>query len=526
MPAGGNRVAIIGAGIAGLSAAIELANAGREVTVVERAIGPGGKLRQAGANGAQIDAGPTVFTMRWVFEELFDNAGESLAHHLTLVPLEILARHAWNDEARLDLHADLQRSADAIGAFAGAPEAKAFLAFSERARKTYAALERTYIRAARPSLPTLIARSAAGGIAGLRGLMQISPFTTLWRELQHHFRDPRLQQLFGRYATYCGSSPFAAPATLMLVAHVEQQGVWAVEGGMYRLATVLEKIARARGVVFRYGCDVHDIEIKNGSVSGLVLASAGLREKIAADAVICNADAAALATGLLGTAVTSAIAPMPVAARSLSAVTWALATSASGFPLLRHNVFFSRDYRREFDDIFGNKTLPREPTVYVCAQDRVESTNEHEQNGRERFLLLVNAPATGDAADSSRTFSDQEIRQCEETIYQLMSRCGLTLNPRTSPRVVTTPIDWHQHFPATGGALYGRASHGWMASFQRPGSRTRLPGLYLAGGSVHPGPGMAMAALSGRLAAQSVLADQRSTRSWHAMATPGGMSTR
>ncbi len=516
-------VAIIGAGVAGLAAAIDLARHGQKVTVFERADVPGGKLREVNVGGARMDAGPTVFTMRWVFEELFDAVGTSLSEHVTLKPLDILARHAWNEHAQLDLYSDLHRSAEAISAFAGAREAKAFLEFSARARRTYAALERPFIRAMHPSLPGLVGRCIANGLPGVRDLFQISPFTSLWQELGRHFRDPRLKQLFGRYATYCGSSPFAAPATLMLVAHVEQQGVWMLEGGMYRLALALEKVARAQGVIFRYGAHVSEIEVTNGAASGLVLLSAGQRERIAFDAVISNSDANAVANGALGPALAGTSNAVPAADRSLSALTWTLSTKATGMSLLRHNVLFSRDYKREFDDIFVSKKLPREPTVYICAQDRDNSNAG--RNETERFLVLVNAPATGDDTNSA-AFNDEEILQCEQTISRLMTRCGLQLNMSGSPKIVTTPIDWHRLFPATGGALYGRASHGWMASFRRPGSRTRLPGLYLAGGSVHPGPGIAMAALSGRLAAQALLMDQRSTRSWHAMAMSGGTSMR
>jgi 1-hydroxycarotenoid 3,4-desaturase len=349
-------------------------------------------------------------------------------------------------------------------------------------------------------------------------LLQISPFTSLAQELDKHFRDPRLKQLFGRYATYCGSSPFDAPATLMLVAHVEQQGVWVIQGGMYCLALAMEKIARAQGVRFRYDTEAREILLKRTTVSGLRCNTTGRDEVLEFDAVIANTDANAVANGALGAALRNATATVPEAARSLSAVTWMLSTKASGFPLHRHNVFFSRDYRREFNDIFDSRRLPNEPTVYVCAQDRDEqgqTTTIH-----ERFLILINAPPTGDVPQNP-AFSPEEIHRCEETIFKLLGRCGLRMEP-TAPAMVTTPTEWHQLFPETGGALYGRASHGWMASFRRPAARTKIPGLYLAGGSVHPGPGMAMAALSGRQAAKAVLTDQRSTRSWHAMATYGG----
>ena len=215
------RVIVVGAGIGGLVSALELAARGTEVLVLERAAQPGGKMRELQVGGAAIDAGPTVFTMRWVFEELFNAVGARLSDHLCLQPVSVLARHAWNADERLDLFADVSRSADAIGTFAGAAASRGYLDFCERARQIYGTLEQPFLRGSRPNPVSLASRV---GLGGLPGLMRISPFATMWSELGRHFADPRLRQLFGRYATYCGSSPFLAPATLMLVAHVEQDG--------------------------------------------------------------------------------------------------------------------------------------------------------------------------------------------------------------------------------------------------------------------------------------------------------------
>ncbi len=223
-----DRVVVIGAGIGGLAAAIELSACGLPVLVLERAEAVGGKMRQVVADGVGIDAGPTVLTLRGVFEALFARAGTTLEAALTLRPAERLARHAWRDGSRLDLFADIGRSADAVGVFAGRAAAQGYREFCARSARIFATLEPSFIAASRPSLPGLVAR------AGPRALAGISPFSTLWQALGAHFEDPRLRQLFGRYATYCGSSPFSAPATLMLVAHVEQSGVWMVEGGMQR----------------------------------------------------------------------------------------------------------------------------------------------------------------------------------------------------------------------------------------------------------------------------------------------------
>lgn len=505
---GRQRVIVIGAGVGGLVAALSLASRGLAVTVVERADAPGGKMREVEAGGLRLDAGPTVFTMRWVFDQLFDEANANFADHVRLLPAETLARHAWSDGARLDLFADAARSADAIGVFAGKAEAQGFLQFAARARAIYETLRDSFILAQRPS-PVDLVRHA--GFGGLPNLLRISPFATMWDELGKYFRDPRLRQLFGRYATYCGSSPFAAPATLMLVAHVELDGVWRVEGGMHSLARALADLAQARGAAFLYGREARRILAKSGRVTGVELADG---ERLDADAVIMNGDVAALRAGLLGEDAQGAAGKAPPVQPSLSAMTLAMRARTQGFPLLHHNVFFSRDYRAEFEEIFSRRRLPAQPTIYLCAQDRGD---DDAARGDERLFALVNAPA-------GVQLTQEELGRCEEMIFRTLSAQGLQISAEATVR--TTPSDFAQLFPATGGAIYGQASHGWMASFTRPGARTRIEGLYLAGGSAHPGPGVPMAATSGRLAAQSLMADLSSMRPSRRAAIAGGTSTR
>ena len=517
-----HRVVVVGAGVAGLVSALMLACRGLQVTLVERAETPGGKMRQVLVDGAAVDSGPTVFTMRWVFDQIFEAAGSSLGEQLRLQPLGVLARHAWGGDTRFDLFADAARSAEAIGEFAGPHEARRFAQFCAQAKRVYDTLEGPYIRSERPTLMSMARDLGPSGLGVLGGL---GPFASLWQSLSRHFHDPRLQQLFGRYATYCGSSPFAAPATLMLVAQVEMDGVWAVEGGMLAVAAALADLAQRRGVQLRFGQGCDEVLVRGGRACGVRLAGG---ECIEADSVVFNGDAAALAQGLLGTQCRPAVPAVPAAGRSLSAMTWSMHARTQGFPLVRHNVFFNADYASEFKDIFERHRLPREGTVYVCAQDRDDNAQlPHDAGGSqasrpERLLCLVNAPATGDQTPLDPT----EIDTCERTHFALMQRCGLTIDRQPHNTVLTTPAGFHRLFPATGGALYGQASHGWMGPFSRPAAASRVPGLYLAGGSVHPGPGVPMAAMSGRLAAETLMAHLDSTSRSRRVHISGGTSTR
>ncbi len=490
-----DRVAIIGAGVAGLAAAIDLSARSVPVTVFERAASPGGKMRTQTVGGATVDAGPTVLTYREGFEALFSDAGASLGDHLSLTQADILARHAWEASDQFDLLADPDAAVDEVARFSGDAQARRFRKFQRDGAALYAALEKSFLTNTRPSPPELVLRIALENPAGIAALR---PFTSLWNALGDYFPDARLRQLFGRYATYCGASPFAAPATLMMIAHLEQSGVWFVEGGMVRLADAMAALARALGAEIRCGEGVAEVLCEAGRASGVRLENG---EIIKARAVLANADPDALRAGLLGAAAERAQGS-PAGPRALSAMVWTATGRARGFSLQRHNVVFSSDYRSEFDAIFKQGRMPGEPTVYVCAQDRGAGLAP---DGPERFLILINAPANGEA----HTYASEETEAWLSSTLNRLRHAGLDLT--LSDWRVTAPDGFAARFPGSGGALYGRALHGWRAAFQRPAARTRLAGLYMAGGAAHPGPGVPTSMLSGRTAARSILADFAST---------------
>jgi 1-hydroxycarotenoid 3,4-desaturase len=503
------RVLVLGAGVGGLSLAARLAARGDDVVVLEKEATVGGKMRALDVGGAGIDAGPTVLTMPWVFDELFAEAGGDFRRDVPIAALDVLARHQFADGSVLDLFADVERSADAIAAFAGAREADGYRRFTAYGRRILETVREPFLLSPLPTARDLL---SLGTAAKIRAFATIDGTRTLAKAVASFFADERLRMLFGRYATYAGSSPYLAPATLNVIAAVEQEGVYVVRGGMTALSGALRLLAERNGAEVRTSACVDEIVVENGRAVGVRLAGG---ELLRAGAIVTNGDAAGL--GRLVPALATR-RPFPEEDRSLSAVVVTMRARAAGFPLAHHTVFFSSSYPREFSELFDERRVPNDPTLYLCAQDRGPFGGD--TDGGERLLMLANAPATGDRPGS---YPDEDTPPwLERTITNLRTR-GLQLD--VSAARTTTPRSFAALFPSTGGALYGPASHGMTSAFARPAARTKIPGLYAVGGSVHPGAGVPMAALSSRLAARAIAEDLASTRTSRAAATPGGTST-
>lgn len=491
-------VVIAGAGTAGLTAAVCLLARGYPVIILEKETVPGGKMRRVTAGPHEFDGGPTVLTMKWVFDDILDRVGCTLEDLVSLEKAALLARHWWHHSGPLDLHADTGTTAAAIERFCGARDADGYVRFCEDSAKVFATLKNSFMDAQRPG-PIELSRRI--GLASPGKILALRPFSNMWQVLGEYFQDQRLRQLFGRYATYVGSSPFRSPATLMLIAHAEQEGVWLVDGGMRALAGALAAKVTSLGADIRYGIGVDQIFLSGDGVRS-VRTEAG--EEIECSGLIFNGDVSAL-RDLLG----SPNKPKAVQrkTRSLSAMIWCAGVKRVPLNLAHHSVFFSNAYEREFSKIFNEREVPHDPTIYICAQDRTDSGNFREAGEWERLFLLVNAPPDGDR----REFGGAIAEAVFERVQRRLALNGFSLEAETDRLETVTPTEFADLFPATGGALYGRASHGWMASFQRMGARPGIPGIYLAGGSVHPGPGVPMAALSGKLAADCLARDHAST---------------
>ena len=500
------KAVVVGAGMGGLAAAIRLAAMGLSVTVVEAAEAPGGKARAIPSAAGPVDCGPTVLTLRHVFDALFALGGARLEDHVTLIPQPVLARHWWPESPTLDLFPEREANIEAIRTFAGPREAEAFARFDRLAEGLFQTFDAPVMQAARPDLAAI----ARASLARPTLWPALLPGLSLNRLLRQYFRDPRLVQLFARYATYVGGRPRHSPAVLSLIWRAEGAGVWAVAGGMHSLAAALAQVAEGMGVRFRYATRARRIVTQGGRVTGVEVEGGTLPAGIC----VFNGEPAALTTGLMGEAAARALPARATQPRSLSAWVWAFAARPHGADLIHHNVFFTEDPEAEFGPI-GRGDMPEKPTLYICAEDRAALPPP---DALERFEIILNAPA-GD-----HSHPDEEAR-CRTRTFQRLRRFGLTFSPDPQASSLTTPAMLARRFPASEGAIYGRSPEGAMATFQRPTARTALPGLYLAGGGAHPGAGVPMAALSGMHAAEAIRQDRISASRSAPTATPGGIST-
>ena len=502
------HIAIIGAGVGGLAAAMRLSHIGARVTLFDRHATPGGKMRTVPSVAGPVDAGPTVLTMKHVFEELFANTGSPLANHVTLHREHILARHFWPDGTVFDLTADPQENMAAVAETFGLTSAQEFQTFTARAKTLFDAFDLPMMQTVTPSLLSLTTQV----LRNPRLIPQMDSLRTLAQSLDAQFSDPRLAQLFGRYATYVGGSPYASPALLSLISHAEARGVWYVEGGMHNLAQAMAQRAAALGAEIHLGTHVHSIEMQAGRPTAIATETG----RTPIDSVLFNGDPRALSQGLLGDAARKAVAPKATEPRSLSAYVHSFAAQASGVDLAGHNVFFCADPRDEFDPIARGQ-MPADATLYICAQDRFGGT---QPQGPERFEIIMNAPPTGDGTP----LSEQEHNQCHSATLRRLAHFGLHFSPEPPASTLTMPQHFADLFPASTGSLYGRSPHGMMAAFQRPTVRSKIPGLYLVGGGVHPGAGIPMATLCARHAADAIMIDHSLTSRSHRPGTPGGTS--
>lgn len=488
-----SRVVVIGAGVGGLSAAARLAASGHSVTVCEQAPVVGGKLglleRDTAEGRFRFDTGPSLLTLPQVFEDLFRETGDPMDTVLDLRPLEPIARYRFADGTRLDTTADLDVLAARLDAAFGPGSGRDWRRLTVRAERIWQAVRGPFLTSTIGGLADL-ARQAVR----LRDLAAIAPGRTLRQFGVRYLHDPRLRLFLDRYATYTGSDPRRAPATLAVVPYVEQRfGGWYLGGGLRTLADALTDRVHERGGTVRTSADVVRIEVAGGRVCGVVLADGG---RLPADVVVANADARHVYRDLL---------PQPKLLRrarrvtpSLSAFVMLLGIRGRTPGLAHHNVLFPAEYDPEFDAVFGNPAAPvADPTIYISCPDDPAIRPD----GHEAWFVLVNAPRHGRGPGAVDWDSPGLAASYADRLHGLLAQRGLPVADRMLFQEIITPADLARRTRAPGGAIYGASSNGPRSAYLRPANKSPVPGLYLVGGSAHPGGGLPLVTLSAQIVA-------------------------
>jgi phytoene desaturase len=473
-------VVVVGAGVGGLAVAIRLAASGRRVVVFERNEATGGKLAVVRHAGATFDAGPSLVTLPHVFDELFRAAGTSLAAEVAMERLDPQFTYRWPDGSSLVVPDDVDERAAAFESFSPGAGA-AWRRFDDHGRRIWDISERTFL-AGPMTGPLGLARR----MRSPRELLAIDPLRSLHRLAARTFTDPRLAQWAGRYATYSGSSPYRAPATLACIPHIEaRHGCWYPRGGLDELRRALHRVAERVGVDVRTGVDVERIVDDGSAVTGVV---AGL-QRFDAPVVVANADAEQVYGDLL--ADERALRRVRRAPRSMSGLVVLALVDGTTPGVAHHTVSFSGDDRAEFDALAAGR-MADDPTVYACVSTVSDPTQS--PPGTENWFLLVNTPP------GIRLDPDAERTR----VLDVLAARGLDVRGRVRWSDVITPLQFAARTRAPAGAIYGTSSDGRRAAFLRPGNQGARRGLYLVGGSSHPGGGLPLVATSAAIVARMI----------------------
>jgi phytoene desaturase len=491
---GGNmdkNVAVIGGGLGGLTAAIRLAYQGFRVKLFEKNKSLGGKMNEIKIDGYRFDTGPSLLTMPFVIDELFNSIGEERTEHLGFVPIDPICRYFWEDGSFLNASAEVAKMIDEIKKFS-VEDANRYPDFLSYTRRIYDISAEVFIFNPIHEIKKLLNWQT---LLKLFRLPQIDPFLTMHEGVSRYFKHPKLVQLFDRYATYNGSNPYQAPATLNIISYVEYGlGCYYIKGGMYQLVKSLRKLAEKSGVEIHAGFEVEKILHDHNRVKGVQVAG----EKISSDFVISNSDVVVAFNELID-GFSKKREKLNHLEPSLSGVVFLWGINEQHPRLAQHNIIFTADYELEFKQIFNHKKVPDDPTIYIAITSKADFN--HAPAGSENWFVLINVPYLNENQNW-----DAEIVRLKKLVLEKLNKIGIDVHDRIQVEKVIMPQDFYEQYRSNRGSIYGISSNDRMTAFRRPANRSReIKGLYFAGGSTHPGGGVPLAMLSGKMCAELIL---------------------
>lgn len=485
-----DKVAVIGAGIAGIAVAARLAAKGFEVSVFEKNDGPGGKMSEIGHEGYRFDTGPSLFTLPGLIKDLFELAGEDFKNHFRYSELDVVCRYFYEDGMVINAYSNAEKFAAELHDKVGEDPGKV-LAYLDESRKVYDFTNPVFINNSLHIFRNYFTKDV---FKALFLMHKLKPFTTLHQINSKYFRHANSIKLFDRFATYNGSDPYKTPATLKVIAHLEHNtGAYFPEKGMFEITRSLAALCERMGARFFYNSRVEEILIKENKIAGVRVNQAEIKDF---DLVVSDLDIWYLYKNLLK------YHRFPRKwfrhERSTSAIIfyWGMETQSPGLDL--HNILFASDYQQEFKCLFEQKVIHPDPTVYIFISSKV--VNEDAPEGCENWFVMINAPEnTGQDWDGMIADARNRI---EEKIKKVT---GIEVSQHRKFEFVLDPRGIETKTASYRGSIYGNSSNSAWAAFQRHPNFSAIKGLYFTGGSVHPGGGIPLCLSSAKIVADLIL---------------------
>ena len=483
------RVGIIGSGIAGLSASIRLLNMGYEVYVFEANGYPGGKLTSFKLGDYRFDAGPPLFTMPQYVDELFHLFNENPRNFFNYKKKEIICKYFWQDGKNLVAYADKEKFFDEVDSGFGVKR-EVLNKYLKKAKKKFDLTSDLFLKKSLHKLETFLSFKTIKALSRL-SILEIGK--TLSQVNESYLKEPHLVQFYNRYATYNGSSPYSTPGIMTVIQHLESHyGTYIPEGGMHSITKSLYRFAKEKGVIFNFNKSVNEIIVEKNRATGLIVDG----EKLFFDILISNMDIHPTYKKLLP----HMKLPNNIKnqERSSSAIIFYWGVSKKFDSLDLHNVFFSKDYREEFDSIFNKKSIYNDPTIYVNITSKEIPTDAPENS--ENWFVMINT-----CEDNGQNW-DLEVNKLKKiVIKRLESTLGDSISPFIEQERVFTPKIIEERTKSYKGSLYGSSSNSLFSAFLRhPNFSRKVKNLYFCGGSVHPGGGIPLCLLSAKIATEII----------------------
>jgi phytoene desaturase len=478
------KAIIVGSGIAGLAAAIRLQNKGYQVQVLEKNNYPGGKLTQLSGNGFRFDAGPSLFTMPNLVTELFEISGKKSSDYFNFDQLEILCNYFYEDGTRISAHSDIDVFAKEIekNTTDSAENVKKHL---KKSAFIYGATKEQFLNKSLHKIRSFLSLST---LVAIFKLPFLDIFSSMNQVNENRFKDSKTIRLFNRYATYNGSNPYQAPGILNIIPHLEfGLGAYLPKGGMYEITNSLVILAKEIGVKFHFNQEVTAIATENNLVKNVITKSANYE----ADLIVCNADIHTVYEKLIPLA--KKLKQVDSQERSSSALIFYWGIDKEFPELDVHNIFFTEDYKAEFDHLFDSKTISDDPTIYInITSKKIEGDAP---KGKENWFVMINVPSVYGQdwekmiAEARKNILSKISRNLGEDIEKLIS-----FEEQLTPQLIQDKTYSYK------GSLYGTSSNNRFAAFFRHKNfSSQYKNLYFCGGSVHPGGGIPLALLSAKI---------------------------